>query len=174
MRRDSFRRKFAARKSPGLAGGGADAGVAATPWLRREVIGDCTLYLADCLQVLPTLGCVDALVTDPPYGINEAAGKSATRRKNGVYRRDYGDKNWDSQTCDDAVHAAIRLARWSIVFGGNYYRLPPSSCWLVWDKLNGSTHFADCELAWTNLPIAVKKISLLWNGLARGGGESPS
>lgn len=67
--------------------------------------------------------------------------------------------------------SAIALARWSIVFGGNYYRLPPSPCWLVWDKLNGGTTFADCELAWTNLPIAVRRIALTWNGFARGGGE---
>lgn len=60
---------------------GADVHIA-----RVERIGRCTLYLADCLAVLPDLtpeaGRFD-LVTDPPYGINEAAGKSATRRKGG-------------------------------------------------------------------------------------------
>jgi site-specific DNA-methyltransferase (adenine-specific) len=44
----------------------------------------------------------------------------------------------------------LAYAHWAIVFGGNYYALPPTSCWLVWDKLNGETDFADCELAWTS------------------------
>jgi DNA modification methylase len=47
-----------------------------------------------------------------------------------------------------------------------------ASCWLVWDKLNGDTDFADCELAWTNLPKAVRRIRFLWNGCMRGNGET--
>ncbi len=50
----------------------------ADPWRRREVIGAATLYLGDCLDILPTLPKVDAVITDPPYGIGEAAGKAAT------------------------------------------------------------------------------------------------
>lgn len=118
---------------------------------------------------------VDALVCDPPYGIGESAGKAKTRtsglasrlRDASRYRRDYGDLDWDDQTEDDALAMAMAKARWSIVFGGNYYDLPPTSCWLVWDKLNGDTDFADCELAWTNLPKAVRRIRFLWNGCMR-------
>jgi DNA modification methylase len=44
------------------------------PWTRKEVIGDCTLYLGDCLEVMPALGKVDAVVTDPPYGVNGGSG----------------------------------------------------------------------------------------------------
>lgn len=142
---------------------------------RVETIGDCTLYLGDCREILPTLGKVDAVVTDRPYGIGEAAGKAKTRtsglasrnRDASRYRRDYGVSAWDDQTADEEVAIAVSLARWSIIFGGNYYDLPPSSCWLVWDKLNGDTDFADCELAWTNLPKAVRRIRFLWNGCMR-------
>jgi site-specific DNA-methyltransferase (adenine-specific)/modification methylase len=55
-------------------------------------------------------------------------------------------------------------AKWQVLFGGNYYNLPPSSCWLVWDKDN-SGDFADCELAWTNLPKAVRRLKWRWNGM---------
>lgn len=142
---------------------------------RVEVIGDCTLYLGDCSEILPTLGKVDAVVTDPPYGIGESAGKAATRtsglasrkRDASCYQRDYGNDDWDDVTADVELAMALRLAKWAIVFGGNYYSLPPSSCWLVWDKLNGDTDFADCELAWTNLPKAVRRIRYLWNGCMR-------
>jgi DNA modification methylase len=55
--------------------------------------------------------------------------------------------------------------RWQIIFGGNYFTLPPSSCWLVWDKDNGENDFADCELAWTNLSKAVRRLTFRWQGM---------
>lgn len=136
------------------------------------IIGDATLYCGDCLDILPTLGKVDSVVTDPPYGIGEAAGRAKARtsgltsksRNAQLYRRDYGDESWDNKTLDQEVALAVSIANYSIVFGGNYYNLPPTSCWLVWDKLNGDTDFADCELAWTNLSIAVRRIRFLWHG----------
>lgn len=59
----------------------------------------------------------------------------------------------------------IASAEHAIIFGGNYFGLPPSSCWLVWDKDNGGSDFADCELAWTNLDKAVRKFLWRWNGM---------
>ena len=107
--------------------------------LKKEVIGNQTLLLGDCLEVMPLLGRFDAVVTDPPYGIGESAGKAKTRTSgltskiNGAakYQRDYGDKNWDDKTADDAIDLACRISRLQIIFGGNYYALPPTSCWLV-------------------------------------------
>ena len=139
-------------------------------WTRHERIGDCDLYLGDCLDIMPLLGRVDAVVTDPPYGIGESGGKSKSRGKLAA-ADPYEHKDWDTQTLDAHVNMAISMARSSIVFGGNYYDLPPTSCWLVWDKLNGSNDFADCELAWTNLPKAVRRISWLWNGMIRKGND---
>jgi len=66
---------------------------------------------------------------------------------------------------------ARSLCKSQIIFGGNYYDLPPTTCWLVWDKLNGENDFADCELAWTNLPKAVRRKAHLWNGMIRKGQE---
>lgn len=128
-----------------------------------------TLYLGDSREVLPYVGNVDALVTDPPYGIKEASGKNKTR-SNMAVAKDYGTDSWDDATEDDLISLAISKAQSSIVFGGNYYYLPPSSCWLVWDKMN-TGDFADCELAWTNLKKAVRKISHRWNGMIREGNE---
>jgi DNA modification methylase len=143
---------------------------------RKEVIGECTLYLGDTAEIVPLLPQFDAVVTDPPYGIGESAGKAKTRtsglasrsRDASKYRRDYGDDAWDDEPVAADLMNAIRAAsRHQIIFGGNYYALPPTSCWLVWDKLNGDTDFADCELAWTNLPKAVRRIRFLWNGCMR-------
>ena len=138
-------------------------------------IGLATLYCGDCRDILPTLGKVDAVVTDPPYGIGESAGKAKTRTRKGNTKwvKDYGDDNWDDAPISDDLITAIRgMSRWQVVFGGNYYALPATKCWLVWDKLNGNTDFADCELAWTNLPKAVRRIRFLWNGWNLGGGEA--
>lgn len=151
--------------------------------MRKEVIGDATLYLGDCMDVLPELSRLRAatkpshretiaIVTDPPYGIGEAAGKNASRG-NVAVSKDYGDEAWDDQPISDELLAMVRDAgRWQIIFGGNYYALPPTSCWLIWDKLNGDNDFADCEMAWTNLPKAIRRIRYLWNGMLKAPGET--
>lgn len=139
---------------------------------RKEVLAEgIELWLGDCREVLPTLGRVDAIVTDPPYGINENASKVASRGKLAA-PKDYGDFDWDKEPPAPWLIAMIRdISRHQIIFGGNYFDLPPSSCWLVWDKKNGSNDFADCELAWTNLPKAVRRIEWLWNGMIRKGSD---
>ena len=142
-------------------------------------IGDATLYLGDCMDILPTLSKVDAVITDPPYGIGESSKKVASRqRKEGgnsaalADQRDYGEFDWDQKPPEKTLIDAIRdKAQWSALFGGNYFELPPTSCWLVWDKLNGDNDFADCELAWTNWNKAVRRIQWRWNGMIRQGNE---
>ena len=139
--------------------------------IRKEVqIGDCRLILGDCLEVLPKLGRVDAVVTDPPYGIGESAAKN---NKRGLLAKpkDYGSDDWDQTPADPQIISwMLKNSDWQIIFGGNYFDLPPTSCWLVWDKkVNGD--FADCELAWTNLKKAVRRIEWMWNGMLRKGKE---
>lgn len=134
-------------------------------------IGLATLYLGDCAEILPTLGKVDAVVTDPPYGIGEAAGKNKSRGKLAV-AKDYGNDNWDDKPVDDKVMCSIRqMSDWQIIFGGNYYSLPPTKCWLIWDKENGANDFADGEMAWTNLDKAMRIKRYMWNGMLRANKE---
>jgi len=134
-------------------------------------ISNATLYLGDCMDILPTLDKVDAVITDPPYGINENSKKVASRGKLAA-PKDYGDFDWDKAPPPDALIELIRTkGQHQAFFGGNYFTLPPTSCWLVWDKLNGSNDFADCELAWTNWPKAVRRLQWRWNGMIRQGNE---
>jgi DNA modification methylase len=150
---------------------------------RTEILADgVTLHLGDCRDVLPTLARADAVVTDPPYGIGEAAGKNKSRSKpfggaklkmpgKTIIARDYGDDDWDDEPLDYETFALVRAAgKWAIIFGGNFYDAPAASCWLVWDKLN-TGDFADCELAWTNLPKAVRRLRYMWNGMLRANNE---
>jgi DNA modification methylase len=124
----------------------------------------CTIYCGDCREILPTLGKFDLLLTDPPYGISADNQKRILSRANTAAAKDYGNTNWDSQICEEGVEIGISKCVNAIVFGGNYYLMMPSSCWLVWDKDN-SGDFADCELAWTNLRKAVRKFKYRWNGM---------
>lgn len=136
----------------------------------KVVIGNATLYHADCREVLTTLGRFDAVITDPPYGINENDRKVASRRKLAA-AKDYGAFDWDKAPPSPELIDLLRGAGdWQALFGGNYFPLPPSSCWLVWDKMN-SGDFADCELAWTNWPKAVRRLQWRWNGMIRQGNE---
>jgi len=138
--------------------------------MKPVIIGDATLYLGDCMDVLPTLGRFDAVITDPPYGINENSTKVASRVKLAA-ARDYGAFDWDKEPPAAELIQAIRdKAEFQALFGGNYFGLPATSCWLVWDKMN-SGDFADCELAWTNWPKAVRRIQWRWNGMIRQGNE---
>lgn len=127
----------------------------------------------DCADWLGRLPNVDALVTDPPYGIGEARSKAKARNRTSRKWKfpraiDYGREEWDDVPPDSSLLDALRAkARTQVVFGGNYFHLPPSSCWLVWDKLNGESDFADCELAWTNMNRAVRRIAYRWNGFSR-------
>lgn len=144
--------------------------------MRIEKIGDASLYLGDCREILPTLGRVDAVVTDPPYGIGvDVAMHKAGGTRHGVAmaaKRHYASTDWDSAPPDVDLVAQIRAcSRWQILFGGNFFDVPPSRCWLVWDKLNGNNNFADCELAWTNLDKPVRRITWMWNGMLRKGRE---
>jgi DNA modification methylase len=142
--------------------------------VRRETLAEgVDLYLGDCREVLPTLGVVDAVVTDPPYGVGESAARNNTRVNltTAVKPRDYGEDDWDHEPAPaEVIEWCLQNSRHQIIFGGNYFSLPPSPCWLVWDKLN-TGDFADCELAWTNLPKAVRRIRWLWNGMIRKGQE---
>jgi site-specific DNA-methyltransferase (adenine-specific)/modification methylase len=137
----------------------------------KEIIGNATLYLGDCAEILPTLDKVDAVVTDPPYGIGESAGKNKSR-SNLALAKDYGDDDWDiSPISDDLIKSVVGAGRNAIVFGGNYYAMPPTKCWLIWDKENGENDFADAELAWTNLNKAVRLKRYMWNGMLRANKE---
>jgi DNA modification methylase len=130
------------------------------PWKRRVVIGDCTLYEGDCLEVMPTLSKVDAVVTDPPYGIGEDGGRFRDRKGGG--HRMLPKRGWDKRRPSDATFAAINAIHGEkIIWGGNYFAdlLPASKGWLYWDKLMGGD-FADGELAWTSLDRALRKFTL--------------
>ena len=126
-----------------------------------------TLYNADCLDIMREMPdkSVDLVITDPPYGIKESNEQNQTRG-NLAKSIDYGHYDWDNQpAAKEHFNELFRISKNQIIFGGNYFDLPPSPCWLVWDKDNGSNDFADAELAWTSFNTAVRIFKYRWNGM---------
>ena len=125
------------------------------------------IYHGDSRELLPYMAPAGLVLTDPPYGIGEAAGKNASRGELAP-ARDYGVSDWDDHPIDDdLMEAVVAAGRRACVWGGNYYSLGPSPAWLVWDKANGASDFADCELAWTNYGTAARLYRHRWNGMLR-------
>ena len=135
------------------------------PYFQNESV---TIYHGDCRDILPTLNPVDLVLTDPPYGIGADRNTRANQQHGAALApsKDYGDGDWDAHPPSDVLMSSIvTIGRFSIVWGGNYFTLPPSPAWLVWDKDNGNNGYADCELAWTNLPQAIRRIRYRWMGM---------
>jgi DNA modification methylase len=79
--------------------------------MRKEVIGDCELYLGDCREILPTLGPLDAVVTDPPYGVDGAQNTKTAKRRGGR-KNDYGSFDDSVEYVEEvAVDLVTRLVR---------------------------------------------------------------
>lgn len=131
-------------------------------------------YNMDCMEYLRTVpdNAFDLAVVDPPYGIGESGAKNKTRGKLAKAKDYPAFTGNDAEPPDNAYFAELfRVAKNQIIFGANHFisRIPfDSHCWLVWDKQNGATDFADCELAWTSFPSAARLFSFRWQGMLQG------
>lgn len=133
----------------------------------------------DCMEFMATLPdkFFDLAIVDPPYGIGEGNKKNVTRScytgfvgsraKKWVKAKDYGGGEWDHKTPDPEYFSRLfRVSVNQIIWGANHFgNLPPTSCWIVWDKDNGESDQSDCELAWTSFNTAVRKFKYKWQGL---------
>ena len=112
----------------------------------------------NCLDVMCEMpdGCVDLVLTDPPYGLFA----NVTRSGFMADRQDQEAVKWD--TClntADMTFVLLRAIQW-IVWGGNYYANILGACKapLIWDKKTGENYFADCEIAWTSFASGTARI----------------
>jgi site-specific DNA-methyltransferase (adenine-specific)/modification methylase len=130
----------------------------------KEIIGDATLYLGDCSEILPTLDKVDAVVTDPPYGINIKT------------RVNFKEKQtWDAERPD--LLPWLSVGQFHLFWGGQYFadKLPVQGGWLTWckrpidvDFSNDNRSYATTELAWRDWGKA-KFYAQVWDGGKRAG-----
>lgn len=130
-----------------------------------------TIKCGDCLGFLKAMSdkSVDLCLTDPPYGIGADKGAAGYGIVKGRKYKGNWDKNIPSKEYFEEI---LRVAKVVMIFGGNYFAhlLPPSKCWLVWDKkgdIKFKNPFADCELIYTNLKTVVKKYKFLQQGFIK-------
>lgn len=121
--------------------------------------GDCMEFMAGCLE-----NEFDLAVVDPPYGIGMDGGNVGYKGSN-----NFKKKNWDKEIPPQLYFDELFLkSKNQIIFGGNYFCLPPTRCYLVWDKGDGfyNRTYSECELAWTSFDLNTVKIK--HDPLARG------
>jgi site-specific DNA-methyltransferase (adenine-specific)/modification methylase len=123
--------------------------------LNKVEIGNATMYLGDCMDILPTLSKVDAVITDPPYGIKRfEKGFGSTRFKGHGAEKD--GLKWDKTPEKSFFDMLLSKGEQSIIWGANNFELPTSEYFLVWDKQQTVSNFASAELAYTNIKIPAK------------------
>ena len=127
-------------------------------------IGNIRFWMGDCMDLMKSKpdGFWDLAVVDPPYGIDAANMQMGNNAK-----KKWTKKDWDKNTpTPEYWEQLFRISKNQIVWGGNYFNLPISKCWIIWDKNNGESDFADGEMAWTSFdkPMRIKKIH--WCGSA--------
>ena len=133
-----------------------------------DKIGRITLYNADCMEVMKTFKDkqFDLAIVDPPYGIGAGSVnfQSGTRKRPSKFHK---VNDWDDAIpLEEYWKELFRISKNQIVWGGNYMTefLPPSRCWVFWDKGTGENSYADGELAWCSFDKVVKKFTKFWSG----------
>ena len=132
-----------------------------------------SIYNCDCMDLLKQTpdNYYSLAIVDPPYGINIHKMNYTQNTKGGVAKRkDYSSVgNWDSNSPDEQYFKELfRVSKNQIIWGGNYFPLPLTKSWIVWDKRTEdkySNDFADCELAWNSFDKPAKMFRSIWSGM---------
>lgn len=115
---------------------------------------DFGFYNMDCMEGMKQFpdGYFDLAIVDPPYGLLDAG--MQTGGCTGVFKhrmfRNGAIKDWDKAPTKEYFDELFRVSRNQIIWGGNYFSLPPCRCFIVWDKQNPWPNFSRCEYAWTS------------------------
>ena len=123
-----------------------------------EKLGNIKLYNCDCMELLKQTpdNYYSLALVDPPYGIGMDGGSVGYKGFN-----NFEKKNWDKEIpSKEYFEQLFRVSKNQVIFGGNYFGLPPTRCFLVWDKGEGfyNRTYAECELAWTSFDSNTVKI----------------
>jgi site-specific DNA-methyltransferase (adenine-specific) len=110
-------------------------------------------------------------IVDPPYGLGESGSGRISRNRFSCV--EYKAKTWDDAVPGKEYFVELkRVSKNQIIWGANHFigQVPESnsSCWIVWDKENGSSDFADCELAYSSFKTAVRQFKFRWAGMLQG------
>ena len=131
------------------------------------------LYNCDCMELMAQIPdkYFELAIVDPPYGGVTQGGymKNSQSCNRLAKNHDYHTALWNQKQPDQIFFDELkRVSKNQIIWGGNYFTHKihePSQCWIVWDKQNGETRFADCELAYTSFDSASRIFRYKWKGM---------
>jgi site-specific DNA-methyltransferase (adenine-specific) len=133
------------------------------------------LRLMDCMELMREYPDkhFELAIVDPPYGIGESGKSNHSRGKLAISKNYKAFEGGDLEPpSPEYFRELLRVSKNQIIWGANHFieRIPKadSPCWIVWDKINGETDFADCELAHTSFKTAVRKFPFQWQGMLQG------
>lgn len=114
-------------------------------------------YCIDCMQAMKQIPdkYFDLAVVDPPYGLPKDGSNGRGKLKNRVFNRG-NISSWDTPPPAEYFSELFRVSKNQIIWGGNYFSLPPCRCFVVWDKLQPWENFSRCEYAWTSFNMPSK------------------
>jgi len=114
------------------------------------------LYNQDCMEAMASMedNQFDLAIVDPPYGWGET---NQTKKLTDERWNLYENKNWNVAPTKEYFDELFRVSKHQIIWGGNYFDLPPTKCFIFWDKQQSFFRFADGELAWTSFNSVAKK-----------------
>ena len=120
-----------------------------------------TIINADCLDIMKQIpdNHFDLLLTDPPYGLGDRLTKGGKGNDNIAMKKLYKGKEWDIIPSDEVFKEMFRISKHQVIWGGNYFNLPPTRGFLVWDKNIGNPrNFSHVEMAWTSLDFPAHRL----------------
>ena len=132
-----------------------------------EKIGLATIHNMDCMELLRSLpdNAYELAICDPPYGLNMAKERP---RKDGRFAGNV-PKSWDEKIPDAEYFSEIqRVSKNQIIWGSNYFPLPPTQHFIFWYKRNPVDNFSDGELAWTSFKRPAKCFDYQYYGGIEG------
>ena len=129
-----------------------------------------TVIQGDCLEIMKLMPdkCIDLVLTDPPYGLGDRLLSGGGKMRNTPMKVLYRDSDWTDELPNPEVFKEIfRISKNQIICGGNYFSLPPTRCFIAWDKKQAMPTFSQCEYIWTSFDRPAKLFSVSSTDLKR-------
>lgn len=136
-------------------------------------IGDIRLYNGDCMEWMKGVPdkWYDLVICDPPYGLSKKSTTGSGKHKNLILNKSHIADKWDKKPQKEYFDELFRISKNQIIWGGNYFDLPPCRCFVCWDKCQPWENFSQVEMAWTSFD---KPAKLFKRDNRRGGKIHPT
>lgn len=115
----------------------------------------------DCMEYMKSMPdkFFDLAVVDPPYGLDKKSTQGRGKLKDRCLNRG-NIQRWDIRPSQEYFNELFRVSKNQVIWGGNYFDLPPTRCFVCWDKQQVWENFSQCEMAWTSFQKPAKHVTI--------------